>query len=268
MYIVKKRLQRAKEQFKRDNALGFPFHKSDKENPERDAFMSALIKNKEFVPTYNQNYERFKGSARDTIKKFNGFDYFCIAMFVAMFGGMAYVFTSVNAPKSKIIQQHHDAAVAVFTLLGILAGLGIGIANQVSLNRASKDGDNANLFNRLSVRLFDLMREQYPDLDEKVLKACNPELSRVIRALMLANMSDEDAKQIQEIATSLARKLHNMTQKNENNVLLSCNDDIKQAMSIIEQNLLTNQLLNEAILNLYRGNVPVKFSFQEQQKSR
>ena len=268
MYIVKKRLQRTKDQFKRDNALGFPFHKSDKENPERDAFISSLVKNKEFVPTYKKNYERLSGSVRDTIKKFTGFDYFCIAMFVAMFGGTAYMFSAANAPKSKVIQQHQDMAIAIFTLFGVLAGAAIGVVNQVSLGRANKDGANANLFNRLSVRLFDSMREKYPDLDEKVLKACNPELSRVIRALVIANMSDEDAQQLQEIAMNLSKKLHNMTLKNENNVLLSCNDDIKQAMSIIDQYLTTNTLLAEAILNVYRGNIPVKFSLQEQQKSR
>ena len=268
MYVVKKRLQRTKEQFKRDNTLGFPFHGSDKSTPERDAFISSLIKNKEFVPTYTQNYERFKDSARDTIKKFNGFDYFCIAIFVAIFGGFAYAFSSINTPKSKIIQQHHDAAIIIFTLLGVLAGLGVGVGNQIALSRANKDSDNANLFYRLSVRLFDSMHEKYPDLDEKVLKACNPELARVIRALVIANISDEDAQQIQEIATNLAKKLNKMTSKNENDVLLSCNDDIKQAMSIIELNLTTNTLLYEAILNVYRGNVPVKFLLGNPQKSR
>ena len=266
--MSKKKLQRTKEQFKRDNTLGFPFHESGKENPERAAFISSLIKNEEFVPAYNQNYEKTKGSVKDIIKKFSAFDYCCIIMFALALGGFAHIFSSVNAPKAKILQQHQDTAIIIFTLLGLFAGIGIGIGNQISLNRASKEGDNASLFYRLSVRLFDLMREQYPDLDEKVLKSCNPELSRVIRALLFTNMSDEDVQQIQEIATNVAKKLRKLPSKDENQILLSCDTDIKQAMSIIEQNLLTNQLLNEAILNVYRGNVPVKFTLQNPQKSR
>ena len=81
-------------------------------------------------------------------------------------------------------------------------------------------------------------------------------------------MSDEDVQQIQEIAINVAKKLRKLPSKDENHILLSCDADIKQAMSIIEQNLLTNQLLNEAILNVYRGNSPVKFTLQNPQKSR
>lgn len=275
MYIVKKRLQRTKEQFKRDNALGFPFHKSDQESPERAAFISSLINNKEFVPTYNQNYEKNKGSVRDIIKKFNAFDYFCIITFSVCASIFAFGISATynqnqdsSVKNVKIMGKKIPVFCLIWATIGLLAGLSVGVVNQISLNRSNKEGDTENLFYRLSVRLFDLLHETYPDLDENLLKACNPEMSRVIKTLLIANMSDEDIQQIQEIATNIAKNLRKIPSKDENSILLSCNSDIKQAMSIIEHNMLTNQLLSEAVLGVYRGNIPLKFSLQNTQKSR
>ena len=50
MYIAKKRLQRAKQQFKRDNEFGFHYNKSDAEPQQRKDFITVLTHNKDFVP--------------------------------------------------------------------------------------------------------------------------------------------------------------------------------------------------------------------------
>lgn len=264
----KKAEKKLVQQFKRDGALGFPYHTSDNKPAERDAFISALVKSKTFAPTCEQNYEKFKDSVKETVKKFNTFDYFCIAMFTLSVGGFAYLSTSLEAPKTTFMQQHQKAVMVVATLLGFLAGAGLGFANQVSSERINKDNDSENLYNRLSVRLFDVLREKYSDLDENVLKACNPEMARVIRALVIANMPENDVREIQAIATTVAKQLRDATPKTEKRVFHNCNEAIKTALSIIEQNLITNPQLHDAILSVYRGGVPAQFILQKPQNSR
>ncbi len=268
MYVVKKRLQRAKQQFKRDNEFGFPYNKSDVEPKQRKEFITALTHNKDFVPTYTNNYEKFKGSARDIRKKFNAFDYFCIAMFGVFCGTFSYVATTANASKFNIIQKNFNTSVVLFTLIGLLAGLGIGIGNQIALNRENNDTDSLNIYSRLSVRLFDLMHKRNPDLDENILKACNPEMARVIRALMIANMTDADVLEIQSVAQNVAKLLHNMSTNNKSFTIIQLDRELKNAMAIIEQNLSINQPLYDAILGVYRGAIPVKFVLQDKQKTR
>ena len=127
------------------------------------------------------------------------------------------------------------------------------------------------LYARLSVRIFDLMHETYPELDENVLRACNPEMARVIRALLIANMSDDDVHDINEIAERVAKTLNDMSSldKNaQNSAKIQCNNDIKRAMAIVENNIAINQNLYSAIYELYRGKVPAQFVFESNQNTK
>ena len=99
MYVVKKRLQRAKQQFKRENDFGFPYNRSAVEPQQRKEFLGALLNNKEFDKTEKQNHEKFKDSVFAILKKFNGFDCFCVAMFGLATGCFTYVAAAEKALK-------------------------------------------------------------------------------------------------------------------------------------------------------------------------
>lgn len=271
MYVIKKQLQRAKNQLNRDDKLAFPYNNSDTEPMARAKFIKQLRNSETFVPTNKKNDSKTAEPMRATLKKFNGFDYFCIAVFGLATGTLGYTMSKESTQNTKIVQSRFDSSVIAFGLAGLLIGLMIGTINQVALNSSNRDNDIESLYARLSVRIFDLMHETYPELDENVLRACNPEMARVIRALLIANMSDDDVRDINEIAERVAKTLNNMSSldKNaQNSAKIQCNNDIKRAMAIVENNIAINQNLYSAIYELYRGKVPAQFVFQNNQNTK
>ncbi len=264
----KKKEKRLIKQFERDNALGYPFHKTDNETANRAAFIKQLIANQKFVETYKQNDKKFEESWREILKKMNVLDYIMLISITLCAGGFGYLASTNTDFQSKTINQHKDVFVVLFTLIGLLAGVIIGLHNNVVTHRINKQSDVDNFYNRMIVRLFDIMRETYPDLDENMLKQCNPEMARVITAIMIANMPESDTRTIQDIAIRMMRTLRNMDNKNKIRTLSNCNVELKNALSIVEHNLLTNPTLNEAILSIYRGNVPATFILGNNQKTK
>jgi hypothetical protein len=55
---------------------------------------------------------------------------------------------------------------------------------------------------------------------------------------------------------------------NEAKVLEQCNDILQQVISIIDQNLVTNPQLNDTLIAIYRGNIPVHFILKNQQNTQ
>lgn len=271
MYVIKKQLQRAKNQLNRDDKLAFPYNNSDTEPAARAEFIKQLNNSETFVPTNKKNAKKTDEPIRATLKKFNGFDFVSVAFFGAIVGTLGYSVATANKPQTKFVQNIFNPSVCSFVLAGLLFGLLAGTGNQISLKRANRDNDIESLYARLSVRIFDLMHETYPELDENVLRACNPEMARVIRALLIANMSDDDVRDINEIAERVAKTINNMSSldKNaQNSAKIQCNNDIKRAMAIVENNIAINQNLYSAIYELYRGKVPAQFVFQSNQNTK
>ncbi len=268
MYTIKKRTARAKQQFKRDNDLGFPYHKTDKTSPERSTFITQLMHNKEFVPVRKANDKKYKESVRDVVKKFTPFDCLITLVFVLAFGTFSCVFTKANLEIKQVSTIQKYMALVAFTTLGSLLGFAAGFYTSISLYESNKDMAIENCYRRLSVRLFDLLKENYPDLNEKMLKACNPEMSRVINTLLVANMSKEDVLEIQDLAMKISRELRDINPQNETSVMVVCNRYLKTALSIIEHNMITNQFLYDSVLSIYRGNLPVSFMLQNNQKTK
>lgn len=268
MNIPQKTIKNIKRKFQRDNDFGSPFHKSDVENAQRKDFVSQLQKNKDFVPTHMANDRKFATPIRDIIKNFKTFDYIVIALVGLACGMVSYqVGKNINT-KIESINQHRDLSAVMFATFGLLAGLFLGGGTCISMAQENKDSAVESLYRRLSVRLFDLLHETSPDLDEKILRACNPEMSRVIKALLIANMSEKDTREIQSLATEIFASLRDMTPNNEKRILLECEPKIKDILAIVEQNIITNQALHDAIIAVYRGNVPVKFVLNNNQKTK
>ena len=268
LYVSKKDINKATKKLKRDNDLGMPYHKTGVEDKQREEFLKSLMSNTDFVPTYTANNKKFAEPVREAARKFNAFEYIVIAAFVVCGGGFAYLSGDSVAQKYQIIKQHKDLSLTLFTVIGAILGFGIGFAVSVGLYQEHKDSAVDGLYNRLSVRLFDSMREIHPDLDEKMLKSCNPEMARVIKALLIANMPEKDTREIQSYATRIFTQLRNITPGTKSNVLIECNNDIKNMLSIIEFNLVTNQDLNNAILAVFRGSLPIRFVLKNNQKTK
>ncbi len=264
----KKKTQKLKSQFRRDNDFGFPIHKSDKNDPDRNAFITQLVQNKDFVPTYTANDKKYADSLRNTAKLFSNFDHTIIVIFAVAGIILTPIVSHGILQHNKTIQNHKNIAIALFAALGVLVGCGSGFLVAASLNQANKENAIANCYKRISVRLFDMLHETYPDLDEKVLRACNPEMSRVISALLIANMSENDVREIQDLAVQFSAKLHELMPKNEAKVLTQCNEILQQVISIIEHNMITNPQLNDTLIAIYRGNIPVHFILKNQQNTQ
>ena len=267
MYSQKKK-NRITQRLKRDNDLGMPFHKTNKIDAQREAFLQSLISSKAFVQTYKSNDIKFAESTRDTLKRFKLFDYSIIALFVICVAGFTPVVAYDTVQNNQTLNTHKDLSLAAFATLGAIMGFLLGFVVSVALQQESRDNTIENTYNRLSVRLFDLMRETCPDLDEKVLKSCNPEMARVIRALLMANMTEKDVQEINAIAMKLSHMLRDITPTTEPRILIDCNNELKQVLSIVEHNLITNPKLYDSILAVYRGNVPLSFKLQNNQKTK
>ena len=268
MYVIKKRLQRAKNQLKRDNDLGMPFHKTSEIDTQREDFLKSLISSKTFDLTKKYNDAKFAESTRDTFKRFKLFDYSIIALFVICVAGFTPIVAYDTVQNNQTLNKHKDLSLAAFAALGAIMGFLLGFVVSVALQQENRDNAIESTYNRLSVRLFDLMRETCPDLDKKVLKSCNPEMARVIRALLMANMPEKDVQEINAIAMKLSHMLRDITPTTEPHILIDCNNELKQVLSIVEHNLIMNPKLYDSILAVYRGNVPLSFVLQNNQKTK
>lgn len=262
MYSQKKK-NRIIQRLKRDNDLGTPFHKTNKIDAQRETFLQSLISSETFGPTNKFNDAKFAESTRDTLKRFKLFDYSIIALFVICGAGLTPVATHGLVQNNKTLNTHKDLSLTAFATLGALMGFFLGFFVSVALQQESRDNAIESTYNRLSVRLFDLMRENNPDLDEKILKSCNPEMARVIHTLLVANMSEQDVKEINAIAMKLAPRLRNITPTTKPSILINCDNEIKDALNIIEQTLILNPQLNDAIMAVYRGKIPTIFRLEK-----
>ena len=268
MYSQRK-LEKLTKQFERDLALAAPFQKSDKIHPVRANFMNKLSENTEFSKTNNENKKRFAQPTKQTIKNFGSFEKFIICAFMAMSGiiGYEHAYTNLGGQETEQTTTN-KISISVFMFVSMLFGLLVGGTVSVIMKQESRDTDITNFYNRLVVRLFDILHEEYPDLDENMLKHCNPEMARVITALMVANMPEKDTHEIQKTAIKFAKTLQNQNNRNKTITFHNCNEEIKNAIAIIEQNLLLNPHLQDTILAVYRGNIPATFKISQNEKTR
>ena len=268
MYVVKKRAAKAKRQFKRDSDLGFPYHKTDNSSTERSAFITQLMNNKEFVPVRKDNDKKYADTLREIIKHFDRFDRLVMLLLALGLGTGSCILTKDIMDTKQVSKPQKALNLAAFTTLGALLGFAAGFGISVALYKVNKEGAIESCYRRLSVRLFDLLKENYPELDEKILKACNPEMARVLNTLLVANMPKEDVLEIQDLAMKISRELRDLNPQNQAGTLLVCNRYLQTAISIIEHNIITNQFLYDSVLSIYRGNLPVSFMLNNNQKTK
>ena len=251
--------------FKRDAKLGHPGHTSANQPEARKEYIDRLIKNADFRPTYIQNDARFEESAREIFSHLRKFDIFVIVAMMAILGsiGGACKYSTYN-PKTTTAKKVLGST--PYALFGILAGLLFGCVTTVANKRSDRESGVESFYNRMIVRLFDVLHKTYPDLDENVLRNCNPEMARVIQAIMIANMSESDTRTIHNIAMKLYDTTYpnTLTEKEMQDI----EKGIKQASIIVLNTLSEHPELNDMVIDAYRGKIPAKFVLPQQAKTR
>ena len=264
----KKRLKRLQDTLKRDTEFGIPNHKSKKHNPTRDAFISYLMESEDFVPTVAKNHKKTKFPFKSILKQFNAFDWILIGGLALTGGVFANKTVQKHEPVQKIEVQKQNVNAAIIVAMCVILSAAVGFGAIFGIHNSKSETAVDDMYNRLSVRLFDSLREIYPDLDENMLKACNPEMARVIKALLVTNMSKSDVDKIHKKALILSEILMDLTTKNNMGTLTRYNNKIKDIVSIIEHNMIRVPGLTESVLWVFRGSVPLKFNLLSEQKTK
>lgn len=247
---IKKQDRRLYDRLNRDIKLNYPDHNEKKPNEVRDAYIKDLMNNQTFEPTHKANYEHAKKPLKKTIKEFSWKHYLLIAFFGLVFGGftLGTLEFSAKTPSKK--------KKALSTAMMFLGGLGLGAASAVAFKDSDREYEIDSFYNRLIIRYFDkLKKKDSKTFSDDVLLNCNPEMVRVIRAILMANMSERDTKRIQYVATTttFANAGSNI------NELRRLESDIKYAMKILEKSLSENPELDALLKKAYNGYIPELF---------
>lgn len=108
--------------------------------------------------------------------------------------------------------------------------------------------NNKDIYNRLSLYLFDYLKTIHPELDHSMLYKYNPGLADNITALLIANMNEADAKKLSAIADDLVNVVKSeKIDANEYKATIDC------AMGIIKKALDNNKQLYDSIVLAYKG---------------
>ena len=149
---------------------------------------------------------------------------------------------------SHLNQNHKPNAMIAWGVLSCLICFSVCIGGFKLIDEADRRDRIKDIYNRLSVRLFDCLKTIHPELDKSMLEKYNLALSDNITALLIANMNEADTKKLVAIADNLVSKLETQTfDENE------CKTTIDRAMGIIKTALKNNERLYDSIICAYKG---------------
>lgn len=267
MYTKKE--QRLLKKYERENDLMYPLHNSDADSPLREQFIKDLISSEDFVKTNNANAKKYEDTFETTFKKFGLKEYIAVLMFAGAFSGIfggiysnqLFHHDNLSSKKRVVLANTFDVfSITAIVIIGLLMGTGLLVA----IKDANRELSIDKFYHRLSIRLFDEFHKFHPELKEEMLQHCNPEMARVITALIVANMPEDKTIKLQNIAMDIADYKYSKTNKPEIEDLKSREKLLNSAMTIIESYLLNNPELKDVVLDVYRGNIPKTFVLQQQ----
>ncbi len=246
-----------KQKYEKENNLLNRLHVN--KTPERAKFLNKYFNNKDFAKTRERNAAKFAEPLVSILKKIKT-EYVMMALLAVLVGSFSGLHTYSAKEKAGIEnQQKANIQIALSVLFGSLLGFGAGLATNVHFYRMVRKYDIERFYNRISVRLFNVLKKVYPDLQDNALLNYNPESSLVITTLLMANMSEEDTKKIQSLAIVLANK-DNL----ENDEIQEYESGINEAFEIVKKALDQDQDLYYSILQVYNGIIPRNFNLKTQ----
>ena len=241
--------ERLKQKYEKENNLLNPSHV--RETPERAKFLNKYFNNKDFAKTRAHNAAKFAEPLVSILKKMKT-EYVMMALLAVLIGSFSGLYTYSAKEKAGIEnQQKANIQIALSVLFGSLLGFGAGLATNVHSQRLVRKYDIERFYNRISVRLFNVLKKVYPGLQDNTLINYNPELSLMVTTMLMANMSEADTIKIQSLAIALANK-DNL----ENDEIQEYESGINEAFEIVKTALDKDQDLYYSILQIYNGVVP------------
>lgn len=249
--------ERLKQKYEKENNLLNPSHV--RETPERAKFLNKYFNNKDFAKTRAHNAAKFAEPLVSILKKMKT-EYVMMALLAVLIGSFSGLHTYSAKEKAGIEnQQKANIQIALSVLFGTLLGFGAGLATTVHSQRLVRKYDIERFYNRISVRLFNVLKKVYPGLQDNTLINYNPELSLLVTTMLMANMSEADTKKIQSLAIVLANK-DNL----ENDEIQEYESGINEAFEIVKTALDKDQDLYYSIVQIYNGVVPKNFNLKAQ----
>ncbi len=242
--------------FTKDWDLMYPERNPEEINQKRDAYIADLISKPDFVTTNKANDKRYAEPLKKTLLNFSGKEKFLIFLCAFIIGGTSYgVIKSEEKPQSQLTTKDKIENAAI-VLLAMLIGTLFGTATVAALKRTNRESAIDNFYNRLVIRYFNKLKKIAPNVfTEDIIMNCNPEMARVITAILMANMPEQDTRKIQEIALSVPFLYSNTDIK----TMKIIESDIETALKIIEQNLANNLELGNLVESAYTGYIPTTF---------
>ena len=262
--MIKRKEQRLLNKYEREDNLLYPLHKTDFDDPVRKKFLEDLGNNEHFNEACKAIDKQYAKSSGVKLKQLCVKDYGVILLFGGMFAGLYYgAYNNQLFHHDNITQKSKLVAVNTFDALSITAvliiGLLMGCAAVISIKDADKELTVDKFYRRMSVRLFDMFKDLYPDLKQETLERCNPEMAGVITTLLMTNMPKAQTEKLQKIAMDLAGHKYVTIDKSRIGDLKARDKLINSAVSIVESYLLNNPELRDVILNVYKGQIPKTF---------
>ncbi|MBR5904257.1 MAG: hypothetical protein IKZ49_01840 [Alphaproteobacteria bacterium] len=261
-----KKQEKLYKDFEKENEILFPLHNETKEDVVREDFIKKLIQSPDFVKTIKDNNVYMADSVKEIIKKFGIASYIFIALTGFTLGGIATGISAQDEQTKKIDIKNIDSKELATIFLLFCLGIVLSSGTIISFKQVNQESAIDAIYHRASVRLFKELKKYNKDLNEDVLKSCNPEMARVIKTLLMANMPKEDVLKIRSIALRTFWGTNNQTRYNSIEELKNKNKDIKDALKIMEKVLLFDENLKKEVLNVYRGNIPATFMLNQLQQ--
>ena len=250
--------------FVKDNDLMYPVNEQKKQSKIHDDYIEDLINKPDFVKTYKANNKRSKEPLKKIISGLSGKEILLILLFTLAVGGLSYgVIKSEETQQTTKTQKSKNSAVI---LLMTLVGFGLGSLTAITFKQTNRESAIDSFYSRLVARYFTKLNKIDPDVfTEDIILNCNPEMTRVITAILMANMSEQDTKKIQEIALRVPC-LHD---DKDIETMKTIEAEIKAALRIIEQCFVNNPELHSLVKQAYTGHIPTTFVLNsENQKTK
>ena len=258
--------------YSKDADLMFPLHKSDFDHPVREQFIKDLYNSQDFVPVKNKMESKYTESLSSLIDKLGFKDYVFVVLFSALLvGNFGFLYSDklfhhgeeISSGKKLALNTISLAGIAILMIMGMYMGKAVIASIKQSNNELSVD----KFYNRMTVRLFYKFKKICPELEESTLQHCNPEMARVIKTLMLANMSESDTLELYNIAKGLSEYKYTNLYKGKIDELTSREKSLKRALKIVEKTLINNPELSAVIMDVYKGKIPQTFVLQSNKQN-
>lgn len=193
-------------------------------------------------------------------------DFIFMAVFMAFMaaGISTYTYVKQDAPTAQFApntpKTDKTAAIIVISILmGVIVG---GILSNVPQKQwSTKNADE--FYNRLVVRYFDRIHEQNPNITQNAIETFNPDLGRIVYALLNYNLSKRDMAKLDNLALTIASEFDD---GNWIDNFADIDDKMNQAIKIVEHALTKNSELRKTINSVYMGQIPTTLFVAKQNR--